>query len=438
MIKRLLFLLLVIFSSQLLAADVIYAWGYGDILEKTLVAVNFTFAHSDYAGIFKFALLLSLSMALITSAQLGMKGDMLSLPKLFFISFGVSAVFITYKIDVVVHDVSTNQNYVVNQVPWAVAKPMVFFSGIEKHIGEIMETSFAVPGDISYSTGGFLSPFGIMDAAGGAKITDPNLFQSVDNFIIDCVVPDIQIGYLDVSTLAHSSDLWGEFSHSNPARVTYYYKSGRTPVAGIETCTDAYNLINTDITTYTNGAGMDSLAAMLGGYTGTQVASILGTSSSYFMNYSSSAQSYLKQSIILNQFNSTYQNYSAMNGMGGSSTAYGVGKADQTAQANMIISGILGTKYVPILRGILTVIVMALTPILALMLLTPMFWKILSGYLVTLVWLSLWHVGEVILNFIILVKASHYMVSVVDANGMYSMVSKPVVDGSFMSYVQMA
>jgi hypothetical protein len=436
MLKKLLFLLLVIFSSQLFAAEMIYAWGYGDILEKTLNAVKFTFAHNDYAGIFKFALLMALIMALISSAQLGMKGDMLALPKLFAMSLGVSALFVTYKIDVVVKDVNTNQNYVIDQVPWAIAKPMSWFSGMEKRIGDIMETTFAVPGDISYSSGGFLSPFGIMDAAGEAKITDPNLFQSIDNFIIDCVTPDITTGYYDVTTLAHSEDLWAEFADTNPARVVYYYKTGEAPQ--IETCADAYTKINSDLVTYTSGTGMTSLGAMLGGYTGVQVAGILGTSSNYFMNYSRSAQSYLKQSIMINQFNDTYSNYSAANGMTGDSVAYGVGKGDQTAQANMVISGILGSKYIPVIKGILTVIITGLTPIVALMLLTPMFWKILSGYLLTMVWLALWHIGEVLLNFIILVKASSYMQVVTDSNGMYNMVSKPVVDGSFIAYVNMA
>lgn len=434
--KKITLLLFVIFSGQLFAADMIYAWGYGDILGQALTAVKFTFAHNDYAGIFKFALLIAVTMATISSAQLGMKGDMLSLPKLFAMSIGVSTLFITWKIDVVVKDVSTNQQYVVDGVPWAVAKPMVWFSGMEKHIGDIMETTFSVPSDISYSNGGFLSPFSTMDSAANARITDPNLFQSVDNFIIDCVAPDIASGYYDVTMLAHSEDLWAEFSDTNPARVTYYYKTGSTPQ--IETCADAYTKINSDLMTYTTGTGMASLGSMLGGYSGAQISSILGTSSNYFMNYSKSASSFLMQSIMLNQFNDTYKNWATTNGMAGDTVAYGVGKGEQTAQANMVISGVLGSKYIPVIKGILTVIIAGLTPIVALLLLTPLFWKILSGYLLTMVWLSLWHVGEVLLNFIVLVKASNYMQSVVNSNGVYNMVSKPVVDGSFINYVNMA
>lgn len=437
MLKRIAIPALLLFSAQAFGAEMIYAWGDGDSLSKTLTAVKFTFAHGDFEGLFKFVLLIAITMALISTARLGMKSDMLSLPKMFAMSMGISTLFIVWRIDTVVKDVNTNQNYVVDSVPWAVAKPLVWFTGAEKTLGEIMESTFAVPGDLTYSKSGFLSPFAIMDGAANAKIVDPYIFQSVDNFIIDCVAPDISSGYYDITALANSEDLWAEFADTNPARVVYYYDPA-TRQPQLETCQSAYNLINGNLNTYASGVGMTSLGSMLGGYTGAQISSLLGTSSNYFMGYSKSASSFLLQSIMVNQFSETYKNWATVNGMSNEAVAYGVGKGEQTAQANMVISGALGSKYLPVIKSILTIIIVALTPIVALLLLTPLFWKVLAGYLTTLIWLSLWHVGEVILNFYILNKAASYIQGVTDSNGVYNLVSKPVVDGKYIEYVNMA
>jgi Spy/CpxP family protein refolding chaperone len=436
--KKILFLLFGLFSVSAFAgsAEMIYAWGYGDILMQTLTAVNFTFSSNDYSGIFKFALAIAVTMAFIATAQLGEKGDMLRLPKLFIMSFGISTLFVTWRIDVVVHDVNTNQDYFVPNVPWGVAKPLVWFTGMEEHIGLLMETTFAVPSDVSYSNGGFLSPFSVMDAAGSARITDPNLLQSIDGFIGNCVVPDIKTGYFDLTAIKNAEDIWSIFSDVNPAVVSYYYKTGKKPV--MMNCQDLYNKINDDLASYINGQGMTNMSSMLGSYTAAQTATMLGASSNYFIGYSGSATDFLKQSIMINQFNDSYKKYATMNGMDSSSVAYGTGKGEQVAQANMVISGVLGSKYIPITKGILTVIFVGLTPIVALMMLTPMFWKVLSGYLVSLLWLSLWHIGEVILNFIILLKAGTYMNGITNAAGVYTLVSKPVVDSSYIDYVNMA
>lgn len=426
-----------VFAPSLFGADMIYSWGYGDILQSTLTAVKFTFAHNDYQGLFKFALLIALTMATIATARFGLKGDLYSLPKIFLMSTGVSALFISATINTVAYDVNTKQNYVIDNVPWAVGKPLVWFTGMEKHLGELLETTFAVPSDISYSNGGFLTPFALMNGMGQAKIIDPYLFQSVDNFLIDCVMPDIATGYINPQVLAQSENLWLEFSNTNPARVTMYYDQFNTH-GTVVSCTDAYGTIGGALSTYTNGVGMQTLGKMLGGYSAAQLSSALGTTSNFLMGYSQSSSSLLLQSIMLNQFTNTYSNWAAMNGMDSASVAYGTGKGQQTAEANMVISGALGSKYLPVIKGVLTVIVVALTPAVALLLLTPLFGKVLTGYLVTMIWLSLWHIGEVILNFIVLTKANSYITGVSSSNGIYTMVTKPVVDASTMDYVNMA
>ena len=427
---------LTVFSTFAFGADTIYAWGYGDILEAALNAVKMTLSTDDYKGIFKLALLFSIIIAMISTMRFGIKSDLLSIPKIIIFSGLVSALFITSRIDVVVTDRTTNRSVLVEDVPWAVAKPMVWFSGIEKTIGEVMEGTFTIPNSLNYTNSGFLTPLGVMDTATKWRIRDPYLLMSVNNYIFDCVVPDINIGYKNIATLANSQTLWSDLGDANPALVTRIFSS--TDTSGtLVTCTDAYTAISGQLTAYIDSDAMDALGKALGGYTAAQVSTILGSASNYLTGYTGTSSAFLLQSIMTTQFSDTYTNYAVANGIDGRAMSYGVGKGEQTAQANMIISGVLGNRYLPVIKGVLVVILAALTPILALLMLTPMFFKVTSGYLLTMIWLGLWHIGEIILNMVVMTKASSYL-RTTTVDGVPTIVTKPIVDSSYIDYVNMA
>lgn len=444
MIKKILFLLLAVFAVNLFAAETIYAWGYGDMLSRTLMAVKFTFASGDYMGIFKFILLLGLTFALISMMKLGAMGDVLALPKLFFMSVGVSTIFMFAKVDVVVHDLNQNTYDTVTDVPWGIAKPMVWFSGMEKYTGEMLETAFAVPSIMSYNGGGFMKPFGIINASQDMKITSPGILQNINTYMYDCVRGDvlnggIRLGGITETQLMESGDLWALFGNSNPALFTYHYNSA-TRSNEYMICPDAYNALNTEINAYVDGDAKNLMAKALGGYSVATLDQMLGQSAQYLTGYTGSTSSFLLQSIMIDQFKGSYQSWTTMNGAG-TVGGYGFGKAEQTAQANMIISGMLGSKYIPVIKGFLTILIAAMTPIVVLMLLTPMFWPTLIGYLSSMVWLALWHIGEVILNFIIVFRAESMLSDTITAygtGGNYTMAIKPVVSSAMMDSMNMA
>lgn len=415
-------------------ANIIYAWGYADILAEALRAAKMIMSSGDYRVYFKIAVFVGIITAIIIILKMKHNADPLLIFKTWFIGVAVYSVFLVQTIDVQVKESSMGSGIpeVITDVPWAVGKPFVWFTGSESSLGSLTEAAYSLVNteypNVSYTTTGFMGPFQVVQSAMNHRILDQFLFQSVDNYIIDCVVPDVKTGYKDITTLSYSNTLWADLGNTSPSRVTMYYDNSNTGT--LKTCTDAYATLTTKLTEYTQptGQGFDSITKGLSGYSADQVNTALGSSSKFFMNYSTTGSNMLLQSAIANQFADTYES----NG----GTTYGAAKADQTMQANMIIQGVLGTSYLPVMKGILVTIFASTTIFLPILMVTQAFGKVLLGYVLVFFWLSIWHIGEQILHMIIMIKSSNYIQSV--ANGGVSIATSPVVYNSFNHYANMA
>ena len=425
----------ILFPFLTFGAETIYTWGYGDILGHILESITALFQTDDFAGLFK--IFLTVGIVLVLLSYLGNRTQ----DPFFLIKFYAFTMLIWYltlapsvvRTTVYIEDLQ-NPSYsrTVTDVPYVIAKVLSWFSKFEKVVADKMETVFSVPDDLKYSNTGFLTAFGTMANANSHKIVDPYLYLSVNNYIEDCVFPDILDGSKDVQTLAKSNDLWTDLGNTNPARTTKYYNNSN-PDGTILDCQTAYSNITSDLNNYINTTGFQTLSNIIGGFSSTVINNILGTASDYYLNYSVTGQGYLQQAVAMNMFSEAFQNFAKVNGISTSGLALGVAKAEETARYNMVLSGVLGAKYIPIIKGILTVLIVGLIPILTLLLVTPMFKRVLIGFLMIFGWLSLWHIGEVLINAIINVKASGYISTLADGN--YNLLIKGAVDSTVLDYI---
>jgi len=428
------FTLLGLISITLFGAETLYSWGYGDILGETLRAIKFVFASGVFLDSWKFVLALSLiSVALYASFT---KNDAyLKLPILFFFSMGVWTLFSVAKIDIYIDDRSNpNNNSLIPAVPWAVGYPIAKFSQLENEFGLTLEYIFSIPETIGYSQSGFLTPLNVLNSANNHKIIDPNLYLNVHNYILECVMPDIESGYKNYRDLVESDSLWSYLGGTNPAFFAMYRNLDGSQE--LKSCTQFYNDLSAYLNTYITTSGINSLANNLGIVGATEVSNILGVSSQWITGTTQSATATLLQTISMNTFSDSFSQYSSLNGMSSDASAYYLAKAETMASSGMIASGWLAGKYLPALKGILISIVVALTPFLPLILVTPIGFKALVGYFLMLSWLALWHIGEVVLNFIISIKAQGYLSEI--TGGVYNFQIKGVVDSSIVDYINMA
>lgn len=427
------FLLLCGFSSLMYGAETAYAWGYGDLMVETLKVVKYIFSVNEFNDVWKLAMLISTTIA--TIMMITPQTDYFRLPKIIFVSTGVWTIFTVSTIDIYVDDKADNtKSGIVTQVPWAVGYPLALFTTLEYRLGAIYETATSIPNGVRYSDSGFLTPVSIFSQATSHKIVDPVLFQNLDNYITECVIPDLESGYKDYQTLISTDDIWSYMSNTNPTIISQYVNDDNTMT--LKGCNDFYSALNSKMVNYVSasGVGMQFISDAINFNSASTVSSILGVANSYLINSSKSASQVLMQNISLNTFSESFKNYATINGGSSSNYAYGVGAGESQANAQMIISGIIGAKYIPVMKGILTVIVIGLTPIMALMMITPIGMKTVIGYMMMLFWLSTWHLGDAILNHIVLTKTKDTLTNLGDV----TIQNRGILEQSISNYTDMA
>lgn len=432
MLKRILLLLFTL-SSFLFAAEKAYAWGYGDLMLETLKVVKYVFSVNEFNDVWKVALIISMISALFMMVT--PNPDFLKLPKILLLSMGVYTVFVTAKIDIYVDDKADNSNSgLVTDVPWAVGWPLGFFSTLEYRMGAIYETATSIPDGMKYSNSGFFTPLSIFSQSTKHQIVTPHLYQNLSNYIQECVIPDLENGYKDYRTLIYSDNVWAYMGNTSPATFMLYVDSSNN--TSLKTCIDSYMFINTELQNYVGvgGVGMEYLGKSLGMLSASAVSSQLGIANQYLLNSSKTASQMLLQNTAINTFSENFRNYATLNGADLNNTAFHSASASSAASAQMIVSGILGTKYIPLIKGILTIVVIGLTPLLMLLMVTPIGFKTLIGYIMMLAWLASWHFGDVILNHIIITKAQ----GALSGYGDIKFATRGLVDSTTMDYINMA
>ncbi len=433
MLKKLI-LLLLFTTSYLAAAETIYAWGYGDLVVETLKIVKYMFSIGEFKDFWKFAVLISMISAVLM--MLSPNPDFLKLPKIFILSMGIYTLFLVSKIDVYVDDKADNSNSgLVTGVPWAVGYPVALFSTLEYRLGATYETATSIPNGMKYSDSGFMTPVSIFSQATKHKIVTPYIFQNLNNYILECVMPDLENGYKDYKTLVEADNAWAYMGNTSPA--TFLLTTDISNNTTLVTCPQAYSTLNGLLNNYVGvgGDGMKNLRQSLGGmFSSAAVASQLGIANQFLVGSSKTASQVLLQTATLNTFSESFKNYAVMNGADVNNAAFHSAAASQAAAAQMIVSGILGSQYIPVIKGILTAIIIGLTPILALLMVTPMGFKMLVGYIMILSWLACWHFGDVILNHIITTKVQTALSSLGDV----TFANKGLINATTTDYINMA
>ncbi|MDX4028414.1 conjugal transfer protein TraG N-terminal domain-containing protein [Aliarcobacter skirrowii] len=430
--KKIVFLLISL-SSFAFAEYTAYAWGYGDIMRETLQVVKYIFSIDEFKDVWRIAVLVSMVAGLFM--MMTPNPDLMRLPKIMIISMGVYTIFATAKTDIWVEDkADPAKSGIVTQVPWAVGYPLAFFSTMEYRMGSMYETATSMPEDVKYSNSGFLAPVSIFTLASEHRIVTPSLYQNVQNYIIECVVPDIESGWKDYQTLINSDNAWAYIGNTSPSIFLLQMEDDNTQT--LTTCPTAYTNITAKLSQYVSstGKGMEHIGSSLGGLTGSAVSSKYGMASNFLLGTSKSASSLLLQNTTLNMVSESFQKYSMMNGADLGSASFHTAQASAAASAQMVISGLLGVKYIPLMKGILTVVVIGLTPLLMLLMVTPIGVKTLIGYILMLAWLACWHFGDAILNHIIMVKIQNAL----SIHGEIAFSTQGAINSTITDYINMA
>jgi hypothetical protein len=447
-------LLVVIFvlTSGIAFADpapmTIYAWGYGDILTNVFQAIKYMVGSSGYLALFKIAALIGILSFLISAIALKGQVSLYMLAMRFgfaIVLWSLISLNSSFKTDtdIAVYDVYTNTTYpTVEDVPLGFAGPLHFFSKMEYWFNDLIQKAFSITdAGIAASGMGYVPPSigaGLVYSASQYRITDPNLYMTMNDYMTDCVFPDVLTGYFDPYDLQTSTTFWNSIKDTHPARVSKVYDPVAYPGQNghMLSCPDVWTALNDNFTRYIPNAA-NYLNQTMGLAAETATGTLLGTAAQKLLGISQTGTSFLLNSVALNSFDDAVQSAAAIGGVSGEALGFGLAKSQETTRANMVMTGIQTKKYLPMTKGILICVLMCSLPVFfAFVVAMQLPGKLLGMVIGMFLAPCFWAFGDAILNFIVMVKANSYITNW----GGFSAISaqtKPIVETQTLEMVNM-
>ena len=421
----------------------IYTWGYSDIMVSMLNAVKQFMGTENYSLLLKVSVLLSLFTVFLSLLSDKGFSPILIFQKVLLV-IAIQVLVLSSPVTVVVEEVQNGTLGAANQeivadVPAVIAFPLATLSKMEKAVRDTLRNSLNYGGltQGALYLDGFsaITALNMLQSSTDVRPNNPNFTKTFNSYMENCILPDMISGYQDISKISVSKDLWQQFGlNIHAARIgnSYLDPAATGPDGVIKTCVELYADLDNAINTV-SGDAEARLKAGLGLSATIQLDQSLGAISSAIMNYQTTGADMIKNSLAINSFNDSYQQIASGMGVDGAGIAYSMAKAQETAKLNSSMQGIMAKKYMPIAKGYLTVIFVAVMPLVLLIaMITGTFRKPFGMIFGLLTALALWNVGDQILDFIIIVRThALFETSNISSIG-YTLESQPFINGAIM------
>lgn len=436
--------LLIVFSIPAFsyAQYTVYTWGYQDIMVSMLEAVKYFMGTKSFGDMFKIAMLLSvLTIFLSLISDKGFSPVLIFQKVILVIALQTFLISPFSQMDLDIVDVSGNGALTPNgvaerveKVPGVVGYPLYILSNLEYGVRDAFRSSLNFGGlrtGAQYLDGmSIITALNLYQSTTNVRINNPDFTRSYQSFIENCVLPDMVSGYLDVRAVATSTNLWQLFGQDpHRARIgSFYmdYSQDWGPDGQILTCDKLYQAIDAQFATVSTEAA-NQLKAGLGLSAGINLDQMIGAVNTAIVGFQQGQSNVLTNSMAINTFNDSYENIANGMGMDTTGLAYSMAKAQETARMNASMQGIMAKKYMPIAKGYLTVIFVAVIPLVIIIaLVTSNFKKPFAMIFGLLLALALWNIGDQLLDFIIIVRTK----ALFALSGMsgYNMESQPFIN----------
>lgn len=389
-------------ASSLSAADTIYTWGYGQLYNDVLLGVADMVSGADLSV--KIAALIGFMVMLWKVFSNDRSNPIVEFGKFLLMSLFIYVFFLTpvpghntYNIS----DETTGTAYTVNGVPPGIGKTLSIFSTVEYKIALALEKHYSTPATLNYSKHGFGFALSGHNAISKAKPTDQYTAMNMYEYMNNCLVFALDEGTLSPHQVFNSSNLLSAINVNDNARMSIVYSAG-SPEGQLKTCSQAYAVIAGGI----NGevANMYQRASSDMGYLGANLQADASSIGGFLFGAATSANQYITQAATANLLSESMMNTAKLNGVNTASLAYGTALAERQQQNNFLISGQLAQKWLPIIKGIVTIVFLAMSWIMALMAIAFFNFKFILLIFSTQLWLMMWTPISSILNYIAMIE----------------------------------
>ncbi|EAI5251554.1 conjugal transfer protein TraG [Campylobacter jejuni] len=394
-------------ATNIANSNLIYTWGYGDVMNEIMQAVKGITTETDY--IVNAALAISLLLFSIKKAMDGQTNPVFEFGKMFMLFAVVWYMFLRAPNDnnhrFMIHDEVTSKDYVISQIPIGIGKSFALMTQFEKVILEAMEKHFTTPQSTNFSNAGLGFSLQVMSTLPSVKLSaiDATLQKNIDFYFRNCVSVGILLNQQGRNLFQNSDNLIQDLftNIGNGSQLTPLFENNNNiEKQSVVPCSDAGPQIVEMIKNDTDEA-MKIHAALLGmaNDMANYEQKFLGAAQIY-NEQAVSARSYLQQSMIMLASQDAIINTAKSVGLNPASVAANTAYADQQFYASMQAQGHMAQTYLPLAKAYLTAIIIGLSWLVALLSIVFGSYAHIKMFFTLCIWIVLWTPILCIINFI--------------------------------------
>ncbi|EJF6982397.1 conjugal transfer protein TraG N-terminal domain-containing protein [Campylobacter jejuni] len=394
-------------ATNIANSNLIYTWGYGDVMNEIMQAVKGITTETDY--IVNAALAISLLLFSIKKAMDGQTNPVFELGKMFMLFAVVWYMFLRAPNDnnhrFMIHDEVTSKDYVISQIPIGIGKSFALMTQFEKVILEAMEKHFSTPQSTNFSNAGLGFSLQVMSTLPSVKLSaiDATLQKNIDFYFRNCVSVGILLNQQGRNLFQNSDNLIQDLftNIGNGSQLTPLFENNNNiEKQSVVPCSDAGPQIVEMIKNDTDEA-MKIHAALLGmaNDMANYEQKFLGAAQIY-NEQAVSARSYLQQSMIMLASQDAIINTAKSVGLNPASVAANTAYADQQFYASMQAQGHLAQTYLPLAKAYLTAIIIGLSWLVALLSIVFGSYAHIKMFFTLCIWIVLWTPILCIINYL--------------------------------------
>ncbi|BEK31539.1 hypothetical protein B11411_09090 [Campylobacter jejuni] len=394
-------------ATNIANSNLIYTWGYGDVMNEIMQAVKGITTETDY--IVNAALAISLLLFSIKKAMDGQTNPVFELGKMFMLFAVVWYMFLKAPNDnnhrFMIHDEVTSKDYVISQIPIGIGKSFALMTQFEKVILEAMEKHFSTPQSTNFSNAGLGFSLQVMSTLPSVKLSaiDATLQKNIDFYFRNCVSVGILLNQQGRNLFQNSDNLIQDLftNIGNGSQLTPLFENNNNiEKQSVVPCSDAGPQIVEMIKKDTDEA-MKIHAALLGMVDdmANYEQKFLGAAQIY-NEQAVSARSYLQQSMIMLASQDAIINTAKSVGLNPASVAANTAYADQQFYASMQAQGHMAQTYLPLAKAYLTAIIIGLSWLVALLSIVFGSYAHIKMFFTLCIWIVLWTPILCIINYL--------------------------------------
>ncbi|TQR40856.1 conjugal transfer protein TraG [Campylobacter sp. MIT 12-8780] len=368
---------LLLFPASVFAAtnipdsQLIYTWGYGNIMNDMLQAVKGMTTEADY--IIKAAMTIAFFIFAIQKAMGDRTSPIFEFGKFLLLYAVVYFFFLspanTSKNQFMIHDEVTNKDYVVSRVPMGIGYTLSLMSRFEKVLLDGMEKHFSTPDSTAYSQAGLGFSLNAMMDLPTLRIqkTNPDVQLNINAYVKNCLQYDTLSGKISINDIHTSDELINVLFPTTNSKLTVYYENNNGQMNdSLISCGESAQNLKRDIAQVAGAReAVEAHIANVG--TVTEWRNKFNGVSQIYFGQAKGAREQIQQMMPINALDDGINNTASVLGIDPNSLAANAAVAEQSYVTGMQAQGKLAQTYLPIAKAYLTAIIVGLSWLMAIL-----------------------------------------------------------------------